>query len=590
MESDSLAAETAVANEEFQHGGNDDSSHSRGDSDWLQIILHVDGDLLPGFDIGHIHSMATNDSPGLRVDILARPATLAVPLFLMRLRIKCGETWHRLATIAVPISETGTPLLAHLLDVRHTTAMKALFTIPSSYISSTTVMDPTNGLDFDVMRLGLPEPQHDSAPSRSSTFVCPQGDRIIWIYAEVKAGQVVVEYPSSFWRQIHRQSMATRTIAKRIKSMLSGTNPEDPKRFWITFPFYQEWRRDWRLFFGDEYKESIYGRVAGEVHQADNTPYHPFRSFLTPLPESEWIAKENDKREYGTEATGLPTAYLMAVNMKTAQNAMPNIGTLVEIDLSVAQGYFKIPKQPQTSLHIRNIATEVHVVIKTAEDKVQSAADEVQTRLSGVHDKEATTEDVVHLISELYVETAARGLIPYINKLSNKAKAKLPSGPEDAQRWVDALEVASQLRARSGENDTAHVKRIAKWVKSQGSSMRTLKRSKVGEPFLGCRLNPPCDIPAEVALFHLVVPRQPDWPHGFKNPPLRIAIPKVVPTDESPIGPYKMNDFVFPKKAEVVEVECLEIRVVDNLKLDPIGSDQLEATIRKLALAITTTD
>ncbi|PNP41000.1 hypothetical protein TGAMA5MH_06867 [Trichoderma gamsii] len=587
MEYDSLPAEKAAANEEFQHSGNNEPSHSQADSDWLQVILHVDGDLLPGFDLDHIRSMATDDSPGLRVDILARPGTLAVPLLLMRLQIKCGETWHRLANIAVPFSENGTPLFAHHLHVRETTAMKAFFTLPSTYISSTTVLDPTNGLDFDLMRLGLPDPQHDSAPSCSSTFVCPQGDEIIWIYAETKAGQVVVDYPSSFWRQIHRQSMATRTVANRIKSLLSSTNPESPKRFWITFPLYQEWRRDWRLFFGDGHKESPYGRVVGE-YQADNTSNNPFRSLLIPLPDSEWIAKENDKEEYGTGATGLPTAYLMAVDMETVQNAMPDIGTLVEVDLSVAQGYFKIPKQPQTPLHIRKIAVEVQRVIKAAEHKVQNAADEIQTKLSGIRDKEAIAEDVVHLISEFYVETAAKGLVPYINKLSNKAKAKHPSGPEDAQRWVDALEVASQLRARSGENDNAHVKRIAKWVKSQGVNVRTLKRSKYGEPFLGYRLDPPCNIPAEVALFHLEVPKQPDWPHGFKKPPLRIAISKNVPTDESPVGAHKMKDFYLAKKAEAVEVECLEIRVMDNLKLDHITSDQLKATIQKIASVIIT--
>ncbi|UKZ64303.1 uncharacterized protein TrAtP1_005522 [Trichoderma atroviride] len=538
MESDSLAAETAVASEEFQHGSNNEPSHSQADSEWLQIILHVDGSLLPGFDFGYIRSMATNDSPGLRVEILARPGTLAVPLLLMRLRLKCGETWNPFAIIAVPVSKNQSPF----------------------------------------------------APSRPSTFVCPQIDQIVWIYSEAKAGEVIVEYPSSFWRQIHRQSMATRTIANRIKSMLSPESPESPIRFWITFPFYQEWRRDWRIIFGDEHKESPYGRVAGEYHQADNTPNHPFRSLLTPLPDSEWIAKENDKEEYGTDATGLPTAYLMAVNMRTVQNAMPDIGTLVEIDLSVAQGYFKIPKPPQTPSHIRKIAVEVQGVIGTAENKVQNAADKIRTRLSVIRDKEGIAQEVAPLISELYVETAAKGLMPYINKLSNKAKAKLPSGPEDAQRWVDALEIASQLRARGGENDNTHVKRIAKWVKSQGVVVRTLKRSKFGEPFLGCRLDPPCDIPAEVALFHLEVPKQPDWPHGFKRPPLRIAIPKVVPTDGSPMDAYKTKDFLFAKKAETVEVECLEIRVVDNLKLDPIESDQLEATSRKIAIAITTKD
>ncbi|KAL6901297.1 hypothetical protein GGI43DRAFT_433985 [Trichoderma evansii] len=588
MESDSPVAERAVANQESLPGLNEEASHSQAESDWLKILLHVNGSILPGFDIEHIRSMGTDNSPGLRVEILAQAGTSAAPLLLIKLQIKCGEIWHIFAIVALPFSENRVPLSADLLEVANTTAMKALFTIPPTYISSATVIDPTNDLDFDLMRLGLPDPQHTSAPSRSSTFIRPKGSQIICITAEAKANQLVVEYPSSFWRQIHRQPMATRTIVKRIKSMLSPMNQESQILFWITFPFDQEWRRDWRLFFGDEHKESPYGKITWEKRQADNTPNYPFRALLIPFPDSEWIAAENDKQEYGIDATGLPTAYLMAVNMKTSQSAIPNIGTMVEVDLSIAQGYFQLPKQPQTTLHIRKIAVEVQGVIKVAENKARSATEEAQAKLSGIRDREAIAEDFAPLISEIFIEIAAKGLMPYINKLSNKAKSKHPSGPEDAQRWVDATEVATQLRARSGENDNAHIKRIAKWVKSQGVSLRILKPNKLGEPFLGYRLDPPCDIPTEAAIFHLEVPKQPGWPRGFKQPPLRIAIPKVLPTSDSPINVYKKKDFFFATEAEAVEVECLEIRVVDNLELDPIESEQLEFALRKIAAAITT--
>ncbi|KAL9480885.1 hypothetical protein ACSS6W_005671 [Trichoderma asperelloides] len=590
MESESLVTERAVANKDLQPSLNEEPRHSQAESDWQNILLHVNGSILPGFDLEHIRSMATDDSPGLRVEILARAGTPAAPLLLMKLQIKCGEIWHLFAIIALPFSENRVPLSADLIQVANTTTMKALFTIPPTYISSSTVIDPTNGLDFDLIRLGLPDPQYDRAPSPSSTFVRPEGTQIICITAEAKANQLVVEYPSSFWRQVHRQPTATRSIVNRIKSMLSPMSQESHISFWITFPFYQDWRRDWRLFFGDGLKESPFGKIKWEKRQEDNTPSRPFRSLLIPFPDSEWIAAENDKQEYGIDATGLPTAYLMAVNMKTIEMVLPDIGTLVEIDLSVAQGYFQLPKQPQTSLHIRKIAVEVQGVLKVAENKAQGATEEAQTKLSGIRDREAIAEDFAPLISEIYIEAAAKGLMPYINKLSNKAKAKHPSGPEDAQRWVDALEVASLLRTRSGENDNAHVKRIAKWVKSQGVSLRTLKPNKLGEPFLGCRLDPPCDIPTEVALFHLEVPKQPDWPRGFKQPPLRIAIPKVLPTPKSPINVYRKKDFFFATEAEAVEVECLEIRVVDNLELDPIESEQLESTLRKIAVAITTAE
>lgn len=588
MESDSLVAERVFADEGLQTSLNEEPSHSQDESDWHKILFHVNGNILPGFDIEHIRSLGADDSPGLRVEILARAGIPTAPLLLIKLQIKCGEIWHLFAIIALPFSENRAPLSVDRLEVANTTMMKALYTIPPTYVTSTTVIDPTNDLDFDLMRLGLPDPQQNGAPFRSSTFIRPKSTQIICITAEAKANQLVVEYPSSFWRQIHRQPVATRTIVSRIKSLLSPMNQESQITFWITFSFYEEWRRDWRLFFGDEHKESPYGKVAWEKRQVDNTPNHPFRSLLIPFPSSEWIATENDKQEYGIDATGLPTAYLMAVNMKTAQKALPEIGALVEVDLSVAQGYFQLPKQPQTPLHIRKIAVEVQGVIKVAENKAQSATEEAQTKLSGIRERQAIAEDFAPLISEIFIETAAKGLIPYINKLSNKAKAKHPSGPEDAQRWVDALEGASQLRARSGENDNAHVKRIAKWVKSQGVSLRTLKPNKLGEPFLGFRLDPPCDIPTEAAIFHLEVPKQPDWPRGFRPPPLRIAIPKVLPTSHSPINVYRKKDFFFATEAEAVEVECLEIRVVDNLELDPIESEQLESALRKIAVAITT--
>ncbi|KAL7926439.1 hypothetical protein ACQKWADRAFT_309274 [Trichoderma austrokoningii] len=584
----------ALAYEGFQHSRNNEPGDSQADSDWHQVILHVNGDLLPGFDIDHIRSMATDDSPGLRVQVLAHPGTFSTPFVLMKLQIKCGETWHLLALISAPFGETGHPLLAQRFEVEDTPAMRTLFTIPSTYISSSTVMDPANGLDSELMGLGLSDPQHDGAPSRCSTFVRPETEsaQIITITVGAIANSKMVAFSPLFWRQIHRQPLATRAIAERIKSMLSATGPGSLITFWITFPFYKQWRQDWRLFFGDEHKENPYGRVAWEKRQADNTPNKPFRSLLIPFPGSEWTAAEDDKQEYGTDATGLPTAYLMAVNMKTVPNAMPDIGAFVEIELSVFKGLFLLPKQPQTPQHIRKIAVEIQGILKAAEDEAKGASEGAQIRTGRIPGKEPTSENFVRLYAEVYANTAAKGLMPYINKLSNKAKARFSSGPEDSQRRMDAVIAASQLRLRIGEKDNAHVKRIAKWFKAQGVVVRNSEPREFDPPFLGCRLDPPRDIPTEVALFHLQVPKQPDWPHGFKHPPLRIIFPCVIPIAESPVGKnkYTAEDFFYARKAVAFEAQCNEIRVVDSVQLDHKESDQLEATLRKIAMKVTKTD
>lgn len=47
-----------------------------------------------------------------------------------------------------------------------------------------------------------------------------------------------------------------------------------------------------------------------------------------------------------------------------------------------------------------------------------------------------------------------------------------------------------------------------------------------------------------------------------------------------------MHTFLFATKAGAVEVESLEIRALDNLKLNSSDSEQLEATIRKIAIVL----
>jgi hypothetical protein len=194
--------------------------------------------------------------------------------------------------------------------------------------------------------------------------------------------------------------------------------------------------------------------------------------------------------------------------------------------------------------------------------------------LDGLREKDAAAKDVTHLITELFLEVAAKSLLPYISKLSNKAKAQHPNGPEDAQRWVDALQAASQLRVRNGENDNAHVKRITKWVKSQGVVLRPPQPNEHGEPFLGCRLSPPPGLHEDMALFHIEVPRQPNWPRGFKQPPMRIAVPKSACSDDK----------------ESIEVKCFAIHALDNLDFDSTEGARLESVLKRIAGVVTKTD
>ncbi|KAM0250384.1 hypothetical protein ACHAQJ_008631 [Trichoderma viride] len=601
MESDTPAASDKAASNEESHGGpHEERGQSPDDPEGHSVLLHLNESMLPGYDDEHIRQMGTTNSPGLRVYVSTGAGTAAAPLLIMKLQIKCGELWYPIAIVAMPLRETGIPLTAELLKVADTAMMKTMFTIPPTYVKPTTVVDPADArFDFDMVTFGPSGPQYRNIFPREATFIRPEAIQIIRITAVAKAGQLVVGYPPPFWRQIHRLPVATRTIATQIKSLFSSMSKDSQVSFWITFSFYPEWRRDWQMFFGDEHKSSPYGKVLWEQPQASDSADHMFRVLLLPFPSSEWTPADNDKQEYGIAATGLPTAYLMVVRAKEARKVLPDIGTLVEVYLQVAQGYLPLPQQPLNAVQIRKLAVEVQGAIKVAESKTRDAAAIAQARLDGLRSKDAVAKDMAHLISELFLETAAKGLMPYINKLSNKAKAKHPNGPEVEKRWEEALQAASQLRARNGENDNAHVKRITKWVKSQGVALRLPQPRERGEPFLGCRLSPPPSVPADIALFHIEAPRQPNWPRGFKQPPMGIAFPNSPPPPNVPKsraqgstekGDINIDQVYGSVATQSIEVQCFSIRAMDNLDLDPTDGARLETLLRKVAGAITELD
>lgn len=134
-----------------------------------------------------------------------------------------------------------------------------------------------------------------------------------------------------------------------------------------------------------------------------------------------------------------------------------------------------------------------------------------------------------------FLENVAGALLSFMGNYcisSVEDRSKHFIWPIRFQQWEDAVQAASELRIRDGEDDKVHLERIANWVRFQGVVTTRQQPRQEGEPYSGHRLSMPCGIHADVALFYVEVPKQPSWARGFKQPPMAIDIPsKLLPSN-----------------------------------------------------------
>lgn len=313
-------------------------------SNGFRALLYLDGNLLPGFDNQYIRCVGQADSPGLRATIEI-PSEAAV---LLKLEINIGDLWYPISSIC--LAKKKMRMTAEILDTGDTATMRTMFTVPSNKPESKLAIATCSPSSFPLVideNLNVKEP--------ATTFIQPTGFQLVRLTAVLNVDGFLVGCPPPFWKQIHHQPASVQTIAKDIMTLFSSMNKDNKGgqvSLWITFPIFPGWKRDWRAFLSDE----------DQVKQplADNE----FQAHLLPVPGSEWVPNTNDTQEYGMHATGLPTAYLMFLNLARGKKILPDVGARVRIHLNAGQGYYPSPHRSLHDIQIRNLAAEVQDAMK----------------------------------------------------------------------------------------------------------------------------------------------------------------------------------------------------------------------------------
>lgn len=496
---------------------------------------------------------------------------------IIRLQVRNGDDIDDFAVVTLPMSQTTFSLTAEFFNTSDKPTMKAMFHDPAN--------DPDD-VEYSSFRdqdLEVFMGKESTAPI--SSFISRTTSQIARIGAVGDAHELIVMYPSKFWDHIHRQPTSLQTIAKKIKSLFDSMDLGDQVSFYITSPFVPNWELDWYVLFSDERKTNsgildvpllcngqiedlYYSKIlAGRVNPAEEAAWKQhlagqcekivFQARLFPFPGSEWTPAANDKQEYGMTATGLPTAYLMAVNQKSVRDFLPDIGIKVKVYLkAITQMGYTLPRPLFAAIELQKLAAKVQRSLKMAEREAQ----EVVEMHFIVGSYSGTDNDKEQVITDLFSRLASTVLELYIHK-----------PPNDALQNTEARQAAAYLRQRNDEDDKAHSERIVNWIRS---AVCVAPQTKYREPYFGHRLSLPPGICADVALFYLEVPKQRDWPRGLKQPPMAIGIPNGPPPSD--LQQFLVNAFTnqddisraeirYSVDTQLNKAECATIPCMNNL-------------------------
>ncbi|KAL7931708.1 hypothetical protein V8C35DRAFT_329366 [Trichoderma chlorosporum] len=522
-------------------------------SAWNSVLLHVNEILLPGFARHHIGRMAKSVASGLRVEVQTAWGSHIPSTIILRLQIRDGDDIDDFAVITLPMGQTKLPLHADHFSALDESLMKNMFPDPrTDHIGVAHSRFRDQDLEY------FKTFEHTA---EISSFIKYTAATISRVTAVVEVHELNITYPSKFWGRIQVLPNSLQRIAKNIKSLFDSMNPEEQISFNITFPCNLSWGEDWHLFFTDERKVNpeildISSLCNGQIEDLDY---------------SQMLA---GREEYGMIGTHSPTAYLMAVNLKSVRDFLPDVGTKVNVYLGdVAQNGYTLPKPLFAERHIIQIGLKIKTNLYMADYNAQQT---VRRKFRG------RLQDEERLATELYFRMAAVELAPF-----------LPMPAKDDLQHKEALKAAQYLQMRPDEDDEVHCLRLIDWLRT---ALRVAPKTRYHEPYSGRRLDLPPGVSADVALFHLEVPRQRDWPRDLKNPPMMIDIPNTTP-------PADLQQFLVNAFASQEDVVRAEIRYSldterykersraafhkDNHKPDSVGDDWWKSMVRFLDLSKT---
>ncbi|UKZ81903.1 hypothetical protein TrVFT333_009680 [Trichoderma virens FT-333] len=518
-------------------------------STWNSVLLHVNDTLLSGFARHHIGRLAKSVASGLRVEVQTAWGSYIPSTVILRLQIRNGDDIGDFAVITLPMGQTKLPLNVDYFNAADEPLMKDMFSDPKT--------DHFGAAHSRFRDQDLQYFENIDRTTEISSHIKYTTATIARVSAVVEAHEFTIMYPSNFWNRIQRLPASLQKIAKNIKSLFDSMNPEEQVTLHIALPASPKWEQDWHVLFTDERK--INPGIL-DIPSLCN-------GLIEDLDYSKILA---GREEYGIFGTHSPTAYLMAVSMKSVRNFLPNVGTKVKVYLrDIAQSGYTLPKPLFTNLQVVHLASRLRSDILHAEYK---ASNKVDREFRG------SFRERNHLISELFFQQATVDLAPYLH---------MPA--KDDLQHEEARKAAEYLKSIGEEDDMAHYIRVYNWVRS---ALCVAPKTRYHEPYLGYRLDLPPGVSADVALFYVEVPRQRDWPHTLNNPPMTVDIPNMSP-------PTDLQQFLVNAFANQDDIIRAEIRysldtalyeepsassLKNNLTPNPVADDWWKSMVQSSGL------
>ncbi|KAL7810339.1 hypothetical protein V8C44DRAFT_122261 [Trichoderma aethiopicum] len=285
----------------------------------------------------------------------------------------------------------------------------------------------------------------------------------------------------------------------------------------------------------DERTVALIGGAADEANwlkqQADDCRRAVFKGWVLPIPGSEWIAKKTEELVYGIEGTGVPTKFIVAIRLGDYRQRclLPEAGTAVRLYIHLSQKFNQRPDKPLIASQVASFVTALASGLSEAHSEAVKYFNVAQDRLQEMlheryddNDIDAQEQLVDTILDDKYLEIATPKIMSYIATFFRDADYSMPDADIDAKRRVDARQAAKLLRKDEHEDELDYRKRIIGWMSAQVVAGRAALNEKYGEPCTGIRVNIPSYRSANCAFFQVDAPLQPNWPHGWSQPPLQL--------------------------------------------------------------------
>lgn len=253
-----------------------------------------------------------------------------------------------------------------------------------------------------------------------------------------------------------------------------------------------------------------------------------------PDPASKWQPTPYDMHEYGILADGTYTGHYVFIEQTGIGELLPQMGQKVAMYLHVPHTQRPIPTSTALpTSHICKVGDSIFKVLDDAHEKGQDAQDNLKRQLEKLnesknprYDKIADIEAKLENVADrTRRDKAAEFLFGLVTEVDEATRAEYPKWDILTCRYHIATLWADELQRQHEEDDLSWIHRLRLWVKHHSIVMPVHVDSVLGDPFEATRLPLPAGVAADLALFYIQTPLQPNWTPGRRLPPAAYEIP-----------------------------------------------------------------